>query len=64
MTFAVCSAYMESAGSILNSGRFRHQSLGGSLQQCSALILNAGARLFFFSPPLHDFVLPVPPVEP
>lgn len=50
MTFAVCSGYMESAGSILNSGHFRHQSFGGSLQQCSASILNAGVRLFF-SPP-------------
>lgn len=31
--------------------------------QHSALILNAGAT-FFFPPPLHDFVLPVPPLEP
>lgn len=54
MTFAVCSAYMECAGSILNSGHFRYQSLGGSLQQCSALILNAGARLLPApSPPPH-----------
>lgn len=39
---------MEYGGSIINSVCFRHQCLGWSLQQCSALLLNAGARLFFF----------------
>lgn len=47
----VCGAlrelYMEYAGSIINSAHFGHQRLGCSLQQCSALLLNAGARLFF-----------------
>lgn len=55
---------MEYAGSIINSAHFGHQRLGCSLQQCSALLLNAGARLFFSFFFLHDFVLPVPPIEP